>query len=197
MFGIHVLLWENLLSSRMTKISELSKLSMIHTNHSIRATAITEMDEGDIATTHIMRVSGHKGEESVKHYVRRLSNKKKREISDCLNDTLTNPCGRKFAKTTLPFNTENMSNVGSNEKNSSDINTTDIDFLFADTELQALFDNDFELQNVPPGNVPSNHVQSVQSMSVQFNNLMEANNRNVMPAVFNYKCTVHFNFYSK
>jgi hypothetical protein len=65
----------------------------------------------------------------------RLSDKKKHEISDCLNDTLTNPCGQKFAKTTLPSNTENMSNVGSNEKNSSDINTTDVDFLFADTDL--------------------------------------------------------------
>jgi hypothetical protein len=53
-----------------------------------------------------------------------LSDKKKREISDYLNDTLTNPCGQKFAKTTLPSNTENMSNVGSNEKNSSDINIT-------------------------------------------------------------------------
>jgi hypothetical protein len=41
-----------------------------------------------------------------------------------------------------------MSNVGSNEKNSSDINTTDADFLFADTDLQALFDNDFELQKL-------------------------------------------------
>jgi hypothetical protein len=49
------------------------------------------------------------------------------KISDYLNDTLTNPCGQKFAKTTLPSNTENMSNVGSNEKNSSDINTTDVD----------------------------------------------------------------------
>jgi hypothetical protein len=55
------------------------------------------------------------------------------EISDYLNDTLTNPCGQTFAKTTLPSNTENMSNVGSNEKNSSDINITDVDFLFADT----------------------------------------------------------------
>jgi hypothetical protein len=57
----------------------------------------------------------------------RISDKKKREISDCLNDTLTNLCGQKFAKTTLPSKTENMSNVGSNEKNSSDINTTDVD----------------------------------------------------------------------
>jgi hypothetical protein len=65
----------------------------------------------------------------------RLSDKKKCEISDCLNDTLTNPCGQKFAKTTLPSNTENMSMVGSNEKNSSNINTTDVDFLFADTDM--------------------------------------------------------------
>jgi hypothetical protein len=41
-----------------------------------------------------------------------------------------------------------MSNVGSNEKKSSDINTTDVDFLFADTDLQALFDIDFELQTL-------------------------------------------------
>ena len=64
----------------------------------------------------------------------RLSDKKKREISDCLNDTLTSPCGQMFAMTTLPSNTENISNVGSNEKNSSDINTTHVDFLFADTD---------------------------------------------------------------
>jgi hypothetical protein len=87
--------------------------------------------------------------------------------------------------------------VGSNVNNPSDINTTDVDFLFADTDLQALFDNDFELQNVLPAKVPSNPVPSVQSMPVQFNSLMEANNRNVMPAVSNYNCTVHFNFYSK
>jgi hypothetical protein len=179
----------------MTKIFELAKLSMVYTNHSIRETTITEMDEGGIATTHIMRVSGHKSKESVKHYVRRLSDKKKREISDCLNDTLTNSCGQKFAKTTLPSNTENMSNVGSNEEISTDINTTDVYFLFADTDLQALFDNDFELQNVPPANVPSIPVQSVQSMPVQFNNLMEVDNRNMMPAVSNYNYTVHFNFH--
>jgi hypothetical protein len=51
--------------------------------------------------------------------------------------------------------------VGSNEKNSSDINTTDADFLFADTDLQALIDNDFELQNVPPANLSSNFLSVV------------------------------------
>jgi hypothetical protein len=83
----------------------------------------------------------------------RLSDKKKREISDCLNDTLTNPCGQKFAKTTLPSNTENISNVGRTEKNSSDINTTDVDFLFADTDLTLILNckiNPLQMFQVTP-----------------------------------------------
>ena len=44
------------LSSMLTKISELSKLSMVYTNHSIRATTITEMDEG-VLLQHILCVS--------------------------------------------------------------------------------------------------------------------------------------------
>jgi hypothetical protein len=55
------------------------------------------------------------------------------------------------------------------------------DRVVFDTDLQALFDIDFELQNVPPANVPSNPVQSVQSMPVQFNSLMEASCNNVAP----------------
>jgi hypothetical protein len=47
---------------------------------------------------------------------------------------------------------------------------------------KALFDIDFELQNVPSVNVPSDPVQNVQSMPVQFNSLMEANNGNVYDA---------------
>jgi hypothetical protein len=35
----------------------------------------------------------------------RLSDKKKCEFSDCLNDTLTNPCGQKFADVKLVKNT--------------------------------------------------------------------------------------------
>lgn len=49
-------LGKNTLSSMMSNISKLSKLSMIYTNHFIRATTITEMDEAGIDTRHIMRV---------------------------------------------------------------------------------------------------------------------------------------------
>jgi hypothetical protein len=67
-----------------------------------------------------------------------VTEKEKREISDCLNDTLTNLCGQNFAKTTLPSNTENMSNVGNNEKNSSDINTTDVGGIDTKVELRKI-----------------------------------------------------------
>jgi hypothetical protein len=46
-------------------------------------------------------------------------------------------------KTLTEWTVSGPSNVGSNVNNPSDINTTDVDFLFADTDLQALFDNDF------------------------------------------------------
>ena len=83
---------KNALSAMMTNISKLANLSIMYTNHSIRATSITEMDEAGIASRHIMRISGHKTEESIKHYSRRLSDKKKREIDDWVIVSGISPC---------------------------------------------------------------------------------------------------------
>jgi integrase len=71
-------LGKNTLSNLMTNISKLAHLSMNYTNHSIRATSITEMDEAGVASGHIMRISGHKSEASIKNYSNGLSDKKKR-----------------------------------------------------------------------------------------------------------------------
>jgi hypothetical protein len=46
------------------------------------------MDEAGIDTQHIMRVSGHKSESTIKHYVQHLSDHKKHQFSDCLSETL-------------------------------------------------------------------------------------------------------------
>lgn len=53
------------------------KFVMNYTNHSIRATSITEMDEAGVASRHIMRISGHKSEASIKNFSNRLSDKKR------------------------------------------------------------------------------------------------------------------------
>jgi integrase len=70
-------LGKNTLSNLMTSISKLANRSMNYTNHSIRATSITEMDEAAVASRRIMRISGHKSEASIKNYSNRLSDKKR------------------------------------------------------------------------------------------------------------------------
>lgn len=69
----------------MTDISKLGTLSREYKNHSARATRITIMDVGEISGRHIMKVSGHKLESSLKSYSHFVSDKKKREISDTLS----------------------------------------------------------------------------------------------------------------
>ena len=79
---------KNTLGSMMTTISKWGKLSKIYSNHSIRATSITIMDECGIASRHIMKVSGHKSETSLKSYTQNISVIKKKEISATLSRSL-------------------------------------------------------------------------------------------------------------
>lgn len=85
-----VALGKNTLSNMMSEISKLGKLSRVYTNHCVRATSITALDNGGIEARHIMRASGHKSESSIRSYACRLSESKKREISTCLSNTLVN-----------------------------------------------------------------------------------------------------------
>lgn len=65
-----------MLARMMPDISEQAKLSFRYTNHSVRATAITDLDDAGIEARH-MRASGHKSEASIRSYAKRLSENKK------------------------------------------------------------------------------------------------------------------------
>ena len=69
----------------MSSISKELKLSQKYTNHCIRATAVSLLDECNFEARHIMRVSGHKSESSIRSYSRRLSEVKQKEISHALS----------------------------------------------------------------------------------------------------------------
>ncbi len=73
------------LAGFMTKISKSAGLSVAYTNHCIRSTHISILDENDFSVGQIMRSTGHKSESSIKSYANRLSDKKKRKISDALS----------------------------------------------------------------------------------------------------------------
>ena len=69
----------------MPRISKQAGLSNTYTNHSIRATCITLLDEAGMEARHVMRVSGHLSETSIRSYASRLNDRKKRQISETLS----------------------------------------------------------------------------------------------------------------
>ena len=77
-------------------ISKELKLSQKYTNHCIRAKAVSLLDECNFEARHIMRVSGHKSESSIRSYSRRLSEVKRKEISHAL----TSACSVKNLEST-------------------------------------------------------------------------------------------------
>ena len=68
----------------MKKISKDASLSVIYINHSIRATTITMLDKAGVESRHIMSVSGHRAESSIRSYSKTSTNMK-RKISATLS----------------------------------------------------------------------------------------------------------------
>ena len=73
---------ERSLGEKMKKISKDANLSKTYTNHSIRATAVTILDRSGFEARHIMAVSGHKNESSIRSYCKtNMSTKKEMSAS--------------------------------------------------------------------------------------------------------------------
>ena len=69
----------------MKKLSENAGLSHNYTNHCIRSTCISELDNSGFEAHHITAVSGHKSETTIKNYSVKCPASKKREMSDALS----------------------------------------------------------------------------------------------------------------
>lgn len=78
------------------------------TNHCIRSTCITILDQNGYEARHIMSVSGHKREESIKSYASKTSTATKRQISDTLADAIVKSPPKKTRAINAPtFNEVN------------------------------------------------------------------------------------------
>lgn len=67
----------NTLGNKMKGIAEKAGCTRKYTNHSLRATTCTLLDEAGFPNRHIMSVTGHRSESSLKHYSRTSDQKKK------------------------------------------------------------------------------------------------------------------------
>ena len=72
----------------MKYLSEEAGLSQTYTNHCIRHTAMSTLDSAGFEARHIMAISGHKSENSIKKYARQCSDEKKRHMESTLTDKL-------------------------------------------------------------------------------------------------------------
>lgn len=78
----------NTLNSLMKKISITANLSKKYTNHCVRATCITNLDQNGVDTRHIMSISGHKSETAIRSYSSRLCEERKRQIFEVLSNSV-------------------------------------------------------------------------------------------------------------
>ena len=79
------------LNNAMKNLSQKAKLSQIYTNHCIRATVVTNLDEEGFEARHIMVISSHKSENSIKSYSSKCPENKKKQMFDALAKPFANP----------------------------------------------------------------------------------------------------------
>ena len=71
----------------MSVLSEKAELSRKYTNHSLRATSVHLLDAANIPTRHIMSVTGHKAEYSLKTYTGHTDNNTKTLMSNIITES--------------------------------------------------------------------------------------------------------------
>ena len=86
------------LGEKMKKLPIEAKLSGVYMNHSIRATMITKLDESGYKAQHIMAMSGHRNESSIRSYSSQTSLSAKRKMSETLSKSLNNKKTVKHSK---------------------------------------------------------------------------------------------------
>ena len=79
------------LNNAMKLLSERTKLSRVYTNHCICASVVSKLDAEGFKARHIMVVSSHKSENSIKTYASKCPKNKKKEMFDALAQPFTDP----------------------------------------------------------------------------------------------------------
>ena len=95
----NVALGHNKLGSFMNEISKKSGLNTIYTNHSCRATTVHVLDSAQIPSRHIMTVTGHKAESSLKTYSGKTDENTKKLMSQTISEKIKEKCKPKSSET--------------------------------------------------------------------------------------------------
>ena len=199
----------------MRNLSEKAKLSKIYTNHCIRKTCIVTLDKSGFEARHIIAVSSHKSETTIKEYSENCPDEKREEMYEALSKQIV-PQKRK-ATATIP-NPEPLSDLQSDLQNDQNIKANfDLQHFETDPEEDAILDNflqqtahldnnsfmqqfdkntNNESQIVPQNTTPPQpQYQANQSITQNFNNALKP--AFPMMHIQNSNVTVNYNFYGQ
>jgi hypothetical protein len=76
------------LGDMMARISRKAGTSVMYTNHCLRATTVTVLDTAGVPSRHIMNVTGHRSENSLKTYSHRSSENMKNHMSSTISKSV-------------------------------------------------------------------------------------------------------------
>ena len=87
------------LNATLKDISKNSELSTSYTNHCIRASVVTNLNDSGYEARDIMATAGHKSEPSIRSYAKKVPIKKRRDTSDSLSSKFVEPEQKKKVET--------------------------------------------------------------------------------------------------
>ena len=116
---INQVIGKDTLNQVMRNLSKNANLQKIYTNHCIRASVVTNLNEEGFEGRHIVHITSHKSENSMKGYGRKLPAKKQREMFDTLS--------RKVPR--LPVKKPRLETVTQADLQNAQIEDTGFDFL--------------------------------------------------------------------
>ena len=131
----------------MTEVTRAANLSKKYINHSCRATTVHVLDEAEFPSRHIMSITGHKSETSLKTYSGKTSENTKKRMSKVISEkTLgvsekTETLGAKTAHSTTgllkPTTLPNIDLLSLSQSN-----------ITIESDSGTAFGNSFELQTL-------------------------------------------------
>lgn len=164
----------NTIAKMMSNISSAAHLSKNYTNHSLRSTCVTLLNESGESATNIIKITGHASANSLKSYTDKISTSKRKSMCATISDGLYGEHNETIVKKAKVTPSATVTREAFENKKVDDI-------LGNASETTNEFEND-GVDNI------------LRNFNFDYNQL--TNNSNFQPILKDCNVTINYNFYN-